>query len=87
MMAALAAGWAQTVTARNLSHLQNLTGLDPVSDSFRQLKSALPVKEVPEAELWRLGLLDSLLALRAEKQDDSESMKRTVAMLASLCST
>ena len=86
-MAALAAGWAQTVTARNLSHLQNLTGLDPTCDSFCQLKSALPVKEVPEAELWRLGLLDSLLALRAEKQDDSESMKRTVAMLASLCST
>ena len=86
-MAALAAGWAQTVTARNLTHLQSLTGLDPASDSIRQLKTALPVKEVPEGELWRLGLLDSLLAIRADKQGDSESMKRTVAMLASLCST
>ena len=87
MMAALAADWAQTVTARNLNHLQSLTGLDPASDSIRQLKTALPVKEVPESEHWRLGLLDGLLALRAEKQGDSESTKRTVAMLASLCST
>ena len=86
-MAALAAGWAQTVTARNLCHLQSLTGLDPVSVSSHQLKAALPVKEVPDSELWRLGLLDNLLALRAEKQGDSESMKRTVAMLSSLCST
>ena len=86
-MAALAADWAQTVTARNLNHLQNLTGLDPTSDSIRQLRAALPVKEVPESEQWRLGLLDSLLALRVEKRDDTGSMKRTVAMLASLCAT
>ena len=87
MMAALAADWAQTVTARNLNHLRSLTGLDPASDSIRQLKTALPVKEVPESEHWRLGLLDGLLALRAETQGDSESSKRTVAMLSSLCST
>ena len=86
-MAALAAGWAQTVTARNLSHLQSLTGLDPTSDSISQLKRVLPVKEVPECEMWRLGLLDRLLALRAERQEDSENTKRLVAMIASLCST
>ena len=87
VMAALAAGWAQTVTARNLSHLRNLTGLDPTTDSFRQLRTALPVKEVPESEQWRLGLLDRLLVLRAEYQESSEDMKRTIAMLSSLCST
>ena len=87
VMAALAAGWAQTVTARNLSHLQSLTGLDPTSDSISQLRRALPAKEVPEGELWRLGLLDKLLALRTEKQEDSENTKRIVAMIASFCST
>ena len=45
------------------------------------------MKEVPEGELWRLGLLDKLLALRTEKQEDSENTKRIVAMIASLCST
>ena len=87
VMAVLAAGWAQTVTARNLSYLQSLTGLDPASDSISQLKRALPVKEVPDGELWRLGLLDRLLALRTERQEDSDNTKRLVAMIASLCST
>ena len=83
----LAAGWAQSVTAVNLKHLQKLTGLDPVSDSVQQMKDLLPVKEVPVSEQWRLGLLDHLLALRAEVQTDSERSKSVVAMLASLCST
>ena len=87
VMAALAAGWAQTVTARNLTHLQNLTGLDPTTDSIQQLRTALPVKEVPESEQWRLGLLDGLLVLRSEKQKSSEEMKSIVAMISSLCST
>ena len=86
-MSELAAGWAQSVTAVNLRHLQKLTGLDPVHDSFQQIKDMLPVKEVPVSEQWRLGLLDHLLALRAEVQKDSERLKSVVAMLASLCST
>ena len=83
----LAAGWAQSVTSVNLKHLQKLTGLDPVHDSLQQMKDLLPVKEVPVSEQWRLGLLDHLLALRAEVQTDSERSKSVVAMLASLCST
>ena len=45
------------------------------------------MKEVPDGELWRLGLLDRLLALRTERQEDSDNTKRLVAMIASLCST
>ena len=86
-MSELAAGWAQSVTATNLKHLQELTGLDPVQESIRQIKDLLPVKEVPDSEQWRLGLLDHLLALRTEVQSDKESLKRVVALLASLCST
>ena len=62
MMADLAAGYQQTVTAVNLAHLRELTGLDPIWDSIPQLKRALPVKEVPLGEEWRTGLLDKLLA-------------------------
>ena len=87
VMSELAAGWAQSVTATNLKHLQELTGLDPVQESIRQIKDLLPVKEVPDSEQWRLGLLDHLLALRTEVQSDKESLKRVVALLASLCST
>ena len=87
MMAVFAAGQAQTVTAVNLAHLRALTGLDPAWDSIRQIKESLPVKTVPAGEQWRLGLLDSLLALRAEKQAEEEDVKRIVALLSSLCST
>ena len=86
-MAELASGNAQTVTSCNLDHLQKLTMLDPVLDSTRAIKEALPVKLVPEKEEWRLGLLDKLLKLRAEKQAAREDAKSVIAMISSLCST
>ena len=87
MMAVLAAGHAQTVTAVNLAHLRALTGRDPALDLIRKIRESLPVKTVPAGEQWRLGLLDRLLALRAEKQADEENVKSVVALLSSLCST
>ena len=62
-MAELAANYAQTVTAENLAFIQEITVLDTFRDTVKALKRALPVKEVPETELWRIGLLDRLLIL------------------------
>ena len=45
------------------------------------------MKEVPESERWRLGLLDSLLALRSQQEKEGADTKRVVAMLSSLCAT
>ena len=87
VMVELATGWAQTVTAINLGHLRQLTGLDPAVDSIRQIREALPVKEVPECEQWRLGLLDALLALRSERLKNKEDVISVIAQLSSLCST
>ena len=70
-----------------LLHLQKLTQLDPVSDSVRCIKMALPVKLVPEEEEWRLGLLDKLLDLRVERRAAGEDEKAVTAMISSLCST
>ena len=86
-MASLAAGWAQTVTARNLAHLQNLTNLNPLWDSLQQLKRALPVQQVPEVESWRLGLLDKLMEMRTDQQRAGEDVKTVTAMISSLCTT
>ena len=87
LMAELAMENAQTVTASNLAHLQKLTQLDPVSDSVRSIKMALPVKLVPEEEEWRLGLLDKLLELRVKRRAAGEDEKAVNAMISSLCST
>ena len=86
-MSVLAAGYAQTVTAQNLAHLQSVTLLDPALDSTRLIKQALPVKLVPEKEEWRLGLLDKLLELRGEKRAAGEDIKSVTEMISSLCST
>ena len=87
MMAELAAGWAQTVTAVNLAHLTSLTSLDPVINSLQHLKLSLPVCEVPKREEWRLGLLDRLMVMRTEKQKEGEDLRRVMALLSSLYST
>ena len=88
-MANLAMGNAQTVTSSNLAHLRKLIplALDPLLDSVRIIKEALPVKLVPEAEMWRLGLLDKLLELRVEKRAAGEDVKVVSSMISSLCST
>ena len=51
------------------------------------MKAALPVKEVPEKEQWRLGLLDTLLRERAVLEKEGQDAKRIGAMISSLCST
>ena len=65
-----------------------MTGLSqPQFYSSIRVKMALPVKEVPEAEKWRLGLLDSLLKMRQERYLRVEDSKALCAMMDSLCST
>ena len=87
MLAELAAGDRRTVTSGNLAYVSALTGLDCATAGWLDLKAALPVQEVPEAERWRLGLLDSLVCRRAELEKEEKDTKTIVAMLSSLCST
>ena len=75
-------------TCANLKYLQKMTGLSqPQFYSSIRIKMALPVKEVPEAEQWRLGLLDSLLKMKQERYLRVEDSKAICAMIDSLCST
>ena len=60
-LAELAAGDRRTVTAGNLAYVSAITKLDCARAGWLELKAALPVKEVPDKECWRLGLLDSLI--------------------------
>ena len=75
-------------TCSNLRYLQKMTGLaTPQYFSSARIKVALPVKEVPEPEKWRLGLLDNLLKLKKERFMKVEDSKAICAMIDSLCST
>ena len=86
-MAELAAGDRRAVTAGNLAHVSELTGLDCASAGWQDIKTALPVREVPEGERWRLGLLDSLLSQRTELEREDRNTINVTAMISSLCST
>ena len=87
IMAEVAARDQRTVTACNLAHVSAVTRLDCATSGWLDMKAALPIKEVPEKEKWRLGFLDSLLRERAELEKEGKDTKRVVAMLSSLCTT
>ena len=72
----------------NLKYVEKLTGLSQpeLYSSFR-IRAALPVKDVPECEKWRLGLLTNLFKLKNERFLRVEDSKSICAMLDSLCST
>ena len=79
-------GW-QTVLAGNLAHVSGLAGLNCSVESAVAVKSALPIKTVPECESWRVGLLDCLLRARADLEKQQSDTKRVTALISSLCTT
>ena len=87
MMAELTRKDARTTTSANLRYISDLTSLDCATGDWRKVRAALPVKKVPDKEVWRLGLLDSLLKERGKLEKEGKETKRVVAMLSSLCST
>ena len=86
-MAEVAAGDARTVLAGNLALVSDLSKQDLGVTSARMVRDALPVAEVPENELWRLGLLDILLRNRADLEKEGSDSKSVRAMISSLCAT
>ena len=58
----------RSTTCVNLRYLQRLTGLDqPQMYSSARVRLALPVKDVPELEKWRLGLMTNLFKMKSER--------------------
>ena len=78
----------RSTTCKNLRYLRQVTQLELVEEySALRIKAALPVKQVPEREEWRLGLLSNLMNLRAEKHLVVQDSKHISDMIDSLCST
>ena len=75
MLAELFSKDARSTTAGNLAYVSAITGLNCSSAEKSAIKAALPVTEVPESELWRLGLLDGE---RASLEEEGKDVKRVV---------
>ena len=86
-MADISSRDARTITASNLRMLTNVTGLDCTTADKISVKNALPIKQVPESERWRLGLLDHLIQLKSQLDKEGSEFKRIVAMTSSLCTS
>ena len=88
VLAKIVASDPRSTTCQNLKYLSQKTSLvQPQFYNSEQVKAQLSVQHVPEAEKWRLGLLQSLIALRDEKLNRMENTMHTCAMIESLCST
>ena len=87
VMARISACDRRTVTASNLAHLSALTGLDPECTGSLEFQESLPVLEVPDKEVWRVGLLDALLKERSDSERKGLNIKRLVSLISSLCTT
>ena len=78
----------RSTTCKNLKMLSEKTSLSqPELYSIERVKTALPVKNVPEPVQWRLGLLRSLIIVRDEKMNRMVDTRHMCAMFESLCST
>ena len=78
----------RSTTCNNMRLLREKTEMsEPQIYSLVRVKAAIPVKAVPDAEKWRLGLLTNLFKLRSETYHRVEDTKTICAMIDSLCST
>ena len=78
----------RSATCRNLRYLRQATKMENAEwySSWR-VRDSLPVQKIPQKEMWRVGLLNTLLDMRAEQFMMVQDSKRICAMLDSLCST
>ena len=78
----------RSTTCKNLEYMRKLTNLgNPEKYSTTRIRIELPVKEVPQSEKWRLGLLENLLKVKEEKYINVIDTTHVMAMIQSLCNT
>ena len=87
----LAARDRRSTLGSNLTHLRELTGLNPWAVGKSQLKTALELalrREVPEDDFWRPQLLQKLLSARlvAHYSADQVEEERIATLINSLVS-
>ena len=77
----------RSVTFKNLKYVDKLAGLSPWDFSSKRIKVNLPVKSVPDNELWRTRMLDTLIDMRQKTYLMVEDSQHISAMISSLCNT
>ena len=76
-----------SVTSENIRYVKSASGLSPLKYGGARFWSAIPSQAVPQEQMWRLGLLSSLLSLHKEKYTSQEDTNRMEFMIVSICTT
>ena len=79
----------RSVTCKNLSYLNELTGMNVIYEANWKVRAALPRQHVPESELWRINLLSTFMDIKISKTHSMYNMDKvkTDLFIASLCKT
>ena len=78
---------AQSSTGRNVINIRSEYDLDPWSWSVNRFKMKDVRKPVPLVDIWRIGLLEQLLAQRQEMDICGDDPEDTSKLIDSLCSS
>ena len=78
----------RSTTYLNLRYMREMTSMNQAElfSSWR-IREVLPVRQVPQGEQWRLGLMTTLLEMRSDKHREVQDNKMICKMIKSLCST
>ena len=87
MLANIVSRDPNSVKAKNIKYIKELTDISVWDFASWRIKVALPVKTFPEGEEWRLGLLRKLMDLRRCKSVCVKDSKKISTMLESLYDT
>ena len=86
-LARIVARDVRSVTSRNVRLIETVSGLSPWDYSKWRIKEKLAKTEIPDNNLWRVGLLQKLLVQRQENNALCIDTKQLDGMIDSLCST
>ena len=77
----------RSVTSRNIKLIETVSGLSPWDYSKWRIKEKLAKTDIPDNNMWRIGLLKKMLVLRQERSAQCVDTKQLDEMIESLCST
>ena len=78
---------AQTVTGKNLLHIEAEFQLNPWVDSISKFKGKTLRKDIPSVDQWRLEVLKKLLDQRRDMEVCGEDVEEISSLINSLCSS
>ena len=87
ILASLAGRDRQSVTGKNLAMLEGEFGLDPWSQGVNIFKSKFKGYIIPDADTWRLPLLQRLLNQRRDMVACDEEVEHITELIDCLCTT